>query len=118
MPWTRVRGQKLGVEIETLLVSQPGSGEEAMQIAEMLVRSGAVALIVIDSVAASIPRAEIDGEMGDTHVGLQARLMSQALRKMTGALERAGTRASSSIRSARRSASCSAGRKRRPAAGR
>jgi len=80
--------KKLGVQLDTLLVSQPGSGEEAMQICEMLVKSNAVDVIVIDSVAALIPRAEIEGEMGDSHVGLQARLMSQALRKLTGAINR------------------------------
>jgi recombination protein RecA len=76
--------RRLGVEVEDLLVSQPGSGEEALQVAEVLVKSGAVSLIVVDSVAALVPKAEIDGEMGDQHVGLQARLMSQALRKLTG----------------------------------
>lgn len=78
----------LGVNIDDLLVSQPDSGEQALEICEMLVRSGAVDIIVIDSVAALIPRAEIEGEMGDTHVGLQARLMSQALRKLTGAISK------------------------------
>jgi recombination protein RecA len=81
----------LGVDTDALLVSQPDSGEQALEIADMLVRSGALDLIVIDSVAALVPRAEIEGEMGDSHVGLQARLMSQALRKMTGALNGAGT---------------------------
>jgi recombination protein RecA len=76
--------RKLGVDIDNLLVSQPDSGEQALEIAEMLVRSGAIDLIVIDSVAALVPRAELEGEMGDSHVGLQARLMSQALRKLTG----------------------------------
>ncbi|MDO5286989.1 MAG: recombinase RecA [Actinomycetia bacterium] len=85
--------QKLGVDTDALLVSQPDNGEQALEIADMLVRSGALALIVIDSVAALTPRAEIEGEMGDNHVGLQARLMSQALRKMTGALSGAGTTA-------------------------
>ena len=85
--------QKLGVDTDALLVSQPDNGEQALEIADMLVRSGALALIVIDSVAALTPRAEIEGEMGDSHVGLQARLMSQALRKMTGALSGAGTTA-------------------------
>src|SRR3712207_8820654 len=75
----------LGVDTDALLVSQPDSGEQALEIADMLIRSGALDLIVIDSVAALVPRAEIEGEMGDSHVGLQARLMSQALRKMTGA---------------------------------
>jgi recombination protein RecA len=81
----------LGVDTDALLVSQPDSGEQALEIADMLVRSGALALVVIDSVAALVPRAEIEGEMGDSHVGLQARLMSQALRKMTGALNNSGT---------------------------
>src|SRR5687768_18121899 len=78
--------KNLGVDTDALLVSQPDSGEQALEIADMLIRSGALSLIVIDSVAALVPRAEIEGEMGDSHVGLQARLMSQALRKMTGAL--------------------------------
>jgi recombination protein RecA len=78
--------KKLGVELDTLLVSQPSSGEEAMQICEMLVKSNAVDVIVIDSVAALVPRAELEGEIGDSHVGLQARLMSQSLRKLTGAI--------------------------------
>ena len=80
--------QKLGVDIENLLVSQPDTGEQALEIAEVLVRSGALDVIVVDSVAALVPRAEIEGEMGDSHVGLQARLMSQALRKLTGAIGR------------------------------
>ncbi len=80
--------KKLGVDIESLLVSQPGSAEEALQIAEMLVSSNAVDIIVIDSVAALVPRAEVEGEIGDSHVGLQARLMSQALRKLTPAISR------------------------------
>ncbi len=81
----------LGVDTDALLVSQPDSGEQALEIADMLIRSGALTLVVIDSVAALVPRAEIEGEMGDSHVGLQARLMSQALRKMTGALNNSGT---------------------------
>src|SRR6187549_3272 len=85
--------QRLGVDTDALLVSQPDSGEQALEIADMLVRSGALDIIVIDSVAALVPRAEIEGEMGDSHVGLQARLMSQALRKITGALSNAGTTA-------------------------
>jgi len=85
--------QRLGVDTDALLVSQPDSGEQALEIADMLIRSGALDIIVIDSVAALVPRAEIEGEMGDSHVGLQARLMSQALRKMTGALSGAGTTA-------------------------
>ena len=82
---------KLGVDVEKLLVSQPDTGEQALEICEMLVRSGAVDVIVIDSVAALVPKAEIEGEMGESHMGLQARLMSQALRKLTGAIARATT---------------------------
>ncbi|MDK8306841.1 recombinase RecA [Corynebacterium imitans] len=85
--------KKLGVDTDNLLVSQPDTGEQALEIADMLVRSGAIDIIVIDSVAALTPKAEIEGEMGDSHVGLQARLMSQALRKMTGALYNSGTTA-------------------------
>jgi recombination protein RecA len=85
--------KKLGVDIDSLIVSQPDSGEQALEIADMLIRSGALDIIVIDSVAALVPKAEIEGEMGDSHVGLQARLMSQALRKMTGALSQANTTA-------------------------
>lgn len=80
--------RNLGVDIDNLLVSQPDTGEQALEIAEALVRSGAVDVVVIDSVAALVPRAEIEGEMGDSHVGLQARLMSQALRKLTGAISK------------------------------
>ena len=83
--------RKLGVRIEDLLVSQPDTGEQALEITEQLVRSGAVDLVVIDSVAALVPRAEIEGEMGDAHMGVQARLMSQALRKLTGAVSKSGT---------------------------
>ncbi|MDT7559800.1 MAG: recombination protein RecA, partial [Pseudonocardiales bacterium] len=83
----------LGVDTDSLLVSQPDTGEQALEIADMLIRSGAIDLIVIDSVAALVPRAEIEGEMGDSHVGLQARLMSQALRKITGGLSNSGTTA-------------------------
>jgi recombination protein RecA len=83
----------LGVDTDALLVSQPDTGEQALEIVDMLVRSGAIDVIVIDSVAALVPRAEIEGEMGDSHVGLQARLMSQALRKITGALSNTGTTA-------------------------
>ncbi|HTR69127.1 MAG TPA: recombinase RecA [Mycobacteriales bacterium] len=83
----------LGVDIDELLVSQPDTGEQALEIADMLIRSGAIDILVIDSVAALVPRAEIEGEMGDSHVGLQARLMSQALRKITGALATSGTTA-------------------------
>ena len=85
--------KKLGVDTDALLVSQPDTGEQALEIADMLIRSGALDIIVIDSVAALVPRAEIEGEMGDSHVGLQARLMSQALRKITGALNNSGTTA-------------------------
>ncbi|HEX6339981.1 recombinase RecA [Umezawaea sp.] len=85
--------KKLGVDTDALLVSQPDTGEQALEIADMLIRSGALDILVIDSVAALVPRAEIEGEMGDNHVGLQARLMSQALRKITGALSNSGTTA-------------------------
>ncbi|MFT8703920.1 recombinase RecA [Bifidobacterium aquikefiricola] len=85
--------RKLGVDTDSLIVSQPDNGEQALEIADMLIRSGALDIIVIDSVAALVPKAEIEGEMGDSHVGLQARLMSQALRKMTGALAQANTTA-------------------------
>ena len=85
--------KKLGVDTDALLVSQPDTGEQALEIADMLIRSGALDIIVIDSVAALVPRAEIEGEMGDSHVGLQARLMSQALRKITGAISTTGTTA-------------------------
>ena len=78
----------LGVDIDDLLISQPDNGEQALEIADALVRSGAIDIIVIDSVAALVPRAEIEGEMGDSHVGLQARLMSQALRKLTGLISK------------------------------
>jgi recombination protein RecA len=84
---------KLGVDTEQLLVSQPDTGEQALEIADMLIRSGAIDLVVIDSVAALVPKAEIEGEMGDSHVGLQARLMSQALRKITGGLSQTKTTA-------------------------
>ncbi|HUQ81969.1 MAG TPA: recombinase RecA [Gemmatimonadaceae bacterium] len=83
--------KKLGVDVESLLVSQPDTGEQALEICEILVRSGAVDVVVIDSVAALVPKAEIEGEMGDSHMGLQARLMSQALRKLTGAIARSKT---------------------------
>src|SRR5450756_1450865 len=83
--------QKLGVDTDALLVSQPDTGEQALEIADMLIRSGAIDIIVIDSVAALVPRAEIEGEMGDSHVGLQARLMSQALRKLTGTISSTNT---------------------------
>jgi recombination protein RecA len=83
--------RKLGVDIDALLVSQPDTGEQALEIADMLIRSGSIDLLVVDSVAALVPRAEIEGEMGDSHVGLQARLMSQALRKLTGGLNQTRT---------------------------
>ncbi|GJG88418.1 protein RecA [Gemmatimonadetes bacterium T265] len=83
--------RKLGVDVEALLISQPDTGEQALEICDILVRSGAVDVIVIDSVAALVPKAEIEGDMGDSHVGLQARLMSQALRKLTGAISRSKT---------------------------
>ena len=86
-----VYARKLGVDVDNLLVSQPDTGEQALEIAEVLIRSNAVDVVVIDSVAALVPRAEIEGEMGDSHVGLQARLMSQALRKLTGAVSRSKT---------------------------
>jgi len=86
-----VYAEKLGVQIEDLLVSQPDTGEQALEITDMLVRSGAVDLIIIDSVAALTPKAEIEGEMGDSHMGLQARLMSQALRKLTANIKRSNT---------------------------
>ncbi|TCP30262.1 RecA protein [Scopulibacillus darangshiensis] len=88
-----VYAEKLGVNIDELLLSQPDTGEQALEIAEALVRSGAVDIIVIDSVAALVPKAEIEGEMGDSHVGLQARLMSQALRKLSGAINKSKTTA-------------------------
>src|SRR5438552_13281511 len=83
--------KKLGVKTEELLISQPNYGEQALEIADMLVRSGAVDIVVIDSVAALVPKAEIEGDMGDSHVGLQARLMSQALRKLTAAISKSST---------------------------
>ncbi|CCY71483.1 protein RecA [Clostridium sp. CAG:921] len=86
-----VYARNLGVDIDNLIVAQPDTGEQALEIAEQLVRSGAVDIITIDSVAALVPKAEIDGEMGDSHVGLQARLMSQALRKLTGVLNKSKT---------------------------
>lgn len=83
--------EKLGVNVDELLLSQPDTGEQALEVADMLVRSNSVDLVIIDSVAALVPRAEIEGEMGDHHVGLQARLMSQALRKITGNIQRSGS---------------------------
>lgn len=86
-----VYASKLGVDVDNLLVSQPDSGEQALEISEMLVRSGALDVCIIDSVAALVPRAELEGEMGDSHMGLQARLMSQALRKLTGIVSKSKT---------------------------
>lgn len=86
-----IYAKALGVDIDNLYVSQPDTGEQALEITEMLIRSGAIDIIVIDSVAALVPKAEIDGEMGDSHVGLQARLMSQALRKLAGAINKSNT---------------------------
>src|SRR6202163_956589 len=86
-----VYAKAIGVDIDELLISQPDTGEQALEICDMLVRSGAIDVVVIDSVAALTPRAEIEGDMGDTHVGLQARLMSQALRKLTGTLSKSQT---------------------------
>ncbi|HEX3795606.1 MAG TPA: recombinase RecA, partial [Acidimicrobiales bacterium] len=86
-----VYARAIGVNVDDLLISQPDTGEQALEIADMLIRSGALDILVIDSVAALTPRAEIEGEMGDTHVGLQARLMSQALRKLTGTLSKSST---------------------------
>src|SRR5512134_697350 len=86
-----IYARKLGVSVDDLLISQPDAGEQALEIADTLVRSGAVDVLVVDSVAALVPRAELEGEMGDSHVGLQARLMSQALRKLTGSVSRSRT---------------------------
>ncbi len=108
--------KKIGVELENLVVSQPNSGEEALTICEQLIRSGAFEVIVVDSVAALTPQAEIDGQMGDSHVGLQARLMSQAMRKLLPRSIRRRRCASSRIRCARRLASCSVIRRPRQAA--
>ena len=86
-----VYARKLGVDVDNLLVSQPDTGEQALEIAESLARSGAIDVLVVDSVAALVPKAEIDGEMGDAHIGLQARLMSQALRKLAGVINKSNT---------------------------
>src|SRR6516225_2617482 len=86
-----VYASRIGVDIDELLISQPDTGEQALDIVEVLVRSGAVDVVVIDSVAALVPKAEIEGEMGDSHVGLQARLMSQAMRKLTAAISKSNT---------------------------
>ena len=97
----------MGVNIDDLLLSQPDTGEQGLEIADALVSSGAVDIVVIDSVAALVPRAEIDGEMGDTHVGLQARLMSQALRKLSGSINKTKTIAILSIKFVKKLGSCS-----------
>src|SRR6184192_2509106 len=86
-----IYARKLGVDVDNLLVSQPDNGEQALEIAETLIRSGGVDIVVVDSVAALVPKAELDGEMGDSHMGLQARLMSQALRKLTGIVSKSKT---------------------------
>ena len=86
-----IYARKLGVDVDNLLLSQPDGGEQALEICDTLVRSGAIDIVVIDSVAALVPRAELEGEMGDTHVGLHARLMSQALRKLTGSVSKSKT---------------------------
>ena len=91
MPSIPVYAAKIGVDVDSLYVSQPDTGEQALEIAEALVRSGAMDVVVVDSVAALVPRAEIEGEMGDSHMGLQARLMSQALRKLTGVIKSTST---------------------------
>ena len=88
-----VYAKALGVDVDELLISQPDTGEQALEITDMLIRSGALDVVVIDSVAALVPRAELEGDMGDTHVGLQARLMSQALRKLAGTINRSDTTA-------------------------
>ena len=108
----------LGVDVDSLLVSQPDTGEDALEIAEALIRSGAIDVIVIDSVAALVPKAEIEGEMGDSHVGLHARLMSQAMRKLTPLLSKQTALPYLLIRSVKRSASSMAILKRPPAAAR
>ena len=92
-PSTRSYAKALGVDVDELLISQPDTGEQALEIADMLIRSGALDVVVVDSVAALVPRAELEGDMGDTHVGLQARLMSQALRKLAGTINRSDTTA-------------------------
>ena len=110
--------QRIGVNIDDLLVSQPDNGEQALEIAELLVRSGALDVVAIDSVAALTPKAEIEGEMGDSHVGLQARLMSQAPAEVGGHAQPDGTVCIFTNHSARRSASCSGTPKRRREVGR
>ena len=88
MRWTPSMRKNIGVDIDNLYISQPDNGEQALEITETMVRSGAVDIIIVDSVAALVPKAEIEGDMGDSHVGLQARLMSQALRKLTGIISK------------------------------
>ena len=88
MHWIPVYAKNIGVDIDNLYISQPDNGEQGLEIAETMVRSGAVDIIIVDSVAALVPKAEIEGDMGDSHVGLQARLMSQALRKLTGIISK------------------------------
>ncbi len=88
MRWTLSTPRDIGVDIDNLYISQPDNGEQAMEITETMVRSGAVDIVIVDSVAALVPKAEIEGDMGDTHVGLQARLMSQALRKLTAVISK------------------------------
>ena len=90
-PWIRCTQRKLGVNLDNLLIAQPDSGEQALEVADVLVRSGALDIVVIDSVAALVPQAEIDGDMGDAQMGLQARLMSQAMRKLTGIVHKTKT---------------------------
>ena len=109
-----VYAKNIGVDIDNLYISQPDCGEQALEIAETMVRSGAVDIVIVDSVAALVPKAEIDGDMGDSHVGLQARLMSQALRKLTSIVRTVSSFLSTSCE--RRSALCSVILRRRPAA--
>ncbi len=106
--------EKLGIDTENLLISQPDNGEQALEIAEHLIRSGAIDIIVIDSVAALVPKAELEGEMGESKMGLQARLMSQALRKLTGTISKRAAHAFSLTSFVRRSVSCSEIRKQQP----
>lgn len=111
----RFYAAKLGVDVDNLLISQPDNGEQALEIAEQLIRSSAIDIIVVDSVAALTPKAEIEGDMGDNKVGLQARLMSQALRKLTAAVSKHAPLVSSSTSCAKKSVSCSAIPKQLPA---
>ena len=107
--------KKLGVDVDNLLISQPDTGEQALEITDALVKSSAIDVLVVDSVAAPVPKAELDGEMGQSHMGLQARLLSQALRKIMAQWAKAAPPSSSSTRFVRRSESCSAARKPPPA---